>query len=511
MKNIVIINPNLAVQKSDMMTTGIVYMPIILASFAATLRSNGYACTVIDAFGSKPNQWWDEDGFIFRGITPAQISAIVPQNTKCLCLLAGAIASFSPLISILRHFRKTSSPIPILILENAQAVTAYSLRHVQKILCDEGADYIVTGDLEKNGLALLNALDNQNGKVEANKLEGIGYRRDDVDYFNPDETPLSDLDMLPFPAWDLFPLTNYWNLHYAHGPQSARKYLPLLTSRGCPYNCGFCVTTDTNHRKWRARSARNVVDEMEYWVHSAGVREFHVEDLNPTVNDDRTRQICEEIIGRRLDITWKICAGTKAETIKTVSTLELMAKSGCRYISISPESGSAKVMQSIGKVFDIEHSIMLIRAMSRLHIRSQACFILGYPGEDDHDRKQTGDLIDRFIKEGLDEIAVFIIAPLPGSKIFDSLSGYANMSQLTFSPSWREDYCKLSNCRMHLYRRFIAGKLMMHPFKIFRQIANFLTRRFETKMEMVPYRALHTFFIVNRIVGTRAVLRSGKV
>ena len=85
---------------------------------------------------------------------------------------------------------------------------------------------------------------------------------------------INDLDSLPIPAWELFPLHNYWKLKYAHGPLSANRYLPMLTSRGCPYACRFCVIPKTNNLKWRARSATHVVDEMEHWFKKLGIREF---------------------------------------------------------------------------------------------------------------------------------------------------------------------------------------------------------------------------------------------
>ena len=82
-----------------------------------------------------------------------------------------------------------------------------------------------------------------------------------------------------------------------------------------------------------------------------GVTEFHLEDVDPTVNENRTRDMCEAIINADLNITWKVCAGTKIETIRSLETIELMAKSGCNYISISPESGSKELMKKIEKPF----------------------------------------------------------------------------------------------------------------------------------------------------------------
>ncbi|MBU0461270.1 MAG: radical SAM protein, partial [Nanoarchaeota archaeon] len=92
-----------------------------------------------------------------------------------------------------------------------------------------------------------------------------------------------DLDKLEFTAWDLLPLANYWKLHYSHAPLSSKRYLPLLTSRGCPFGCRFCITSSANRGNWRSRSAKNVVDEIETFTKKFDVPEFHLEDLNPTV------------------------------------------------------------------------------------------------------------------------------------------------------------------------------------------------------------------------------------
>ena len=78
-----------------------------------------------------------------------------------------------------------------------------------------------------------------------------------------------NLDELPLPLWEKFPLNGYWDIGFAHAPVRKEKFLPILTSRGCPYRCTFCVAPEVNP-KWRSRSAKNIADEMEYfyWVTS---------------------------------------------------------------------------------------------------------------------------------------------------------------------------------------------------------------------------------------------------
>jgi len=232
------------------------------------------------------------------------------------------------------------------------------------------------------------------------------------------------------------------------------------------------------------------VDEIEYFNKTLGVAEFHLEDLDPTISDPRIRQICAEILLRGLKITWKIAAGTKVETMRNEETIDLMAQAGCRYISISPETGSPRLLKLMRKPFDLAHAVRLVRRMNQVNIRSQACFVLGYPGETEKDLQMTWDLVRDLTRVGVDEIALFIITPVPGSSISRQFSGYSSLSELNFSPTWRNDYVRLNRFRVRLYANFLWWKLRYHPLKLLRQPINFLSRRFETKMEMVPYRAL---------------------
>ncbi|MFN8390795.1 MAG: radical SAM protein [Bdellovibrionota bacterium] len=501
-QKIAFINPNLVLQKSDPFTTGVVYMPYSLAWFVSSARKAGFDCQVVDAFGEKPNQFWIDKHFVFRGLTPQEVAASV-TDASVIVLYAINLTYHMALVGIIRELKKQNPSRPIVVLENTQAVTAYSLRRVQEEFYKLGVDYVITGEAEQRGIQLLQGITEGRSTDDIRSIEGIGFRDGDSTHYTPPKTKIDDLDSLPFPAWDLFPIQNYWKLRYGHGPLSSSKYLPLLTSRGCPYPCRFCVIPETNDVRWRPRSAKNVVDEIEHFKNTYGVTEFHIEDVDPTVKDSRTQELCEEILRRNLKITWKICSGTKVETLKSEKTIELMARAGCRYISVSPESGSPRVLKLIKKPFDIEHAIELIGVMNRVGIRSQACFVLGFPGEEAEDRALTEKMVERLVRGGLDEIAIFIITPVPGSAIFDQFSGYDSYSDLHFSPTWRVDYEELNRFRLALYRKFMLWKLRYHPFRLLKQPFNFLSRHFETKMEMVPYRAFHTVLMMKGLCGNQ--------
>lgn len=484
--NITLINPNLVVQRNDPFTTGIVYMPVSLAYAASSLRTHGASVTVIDAFAEKPKQVCHEGAFSFYGLTGEEIIQRIPDPCQALFVYAINLTNHLATLNAIRQVKNAYPQIPVVVLENTQAVTAYSLRRVAEEFYAAGADFVLSGEADRRILSLVDGLAGKAPRENLRNIDGLGTRQ----FYNPPLGQIEDLDALPFPAWDLFPLSNYWTLRHSHGPFETGRYLPLLTSRGCPYPCKFCVVPETNARKWRARSAQNVVDEIELHSQKFGVREFHVEDLDPTISDKRTREICREILKRDLKITWKLAAGTKVESIQNEETIDLMAQAGCRYISISPETGSERLLKLMDKPFDLEHAVRIVKRMNETGIRSQACFVLGFPGETGEDRALTWNLAHDLTKVGVDEIALFIITPVPGSAIYPELTGYQNLSQLNFSPTWRPDYPELARFRLKLYRQFLLWKLRYHPKKILRQPFNFIQRRFETKMEMAPYRAL---------------------
>ena len=461
-------------------------MPIGLAYIASSLRKASIPVKVIDAFAEQPYQARHNDKFLILGLNYTEVMRRIPSDTKVVFVYAINLTNHLSTVGIVQAIKQDHKDLQIVVVENPHAVTAYSLQHVADVFYNAGADYILTGDGEHRAVRLVQSLMNNLPESDLVQLNGVGSRR----FYNMPVDDANDLDNLPFPAWDLFPLENYWSLRFAHGPQTTKRYLPLLTSRGCPYQCKFCVTAVISKQKWRSRSAQNVVDEIEYFINKYQVCEFHIEDVNPTVSDQRIRNICNEILKRKLHVIWKIAAGTKVETIKNEDTINLMAKAGCRYISVSPETGSSRLLKLMKKPFDLNHAVRLIKRMNQVGIRSQACFVIGFKGEKNTDLRMTRNLIKELTRVGVDEIALFIITPVPGSAIFQEFYGYKNLSELNFSPTWRTDYRMLSNFRLRLYTNFLFWKLCYHPLKVIRQFFNFVQRNFDTKMEMVVYRAL---------------------
>ncbi len=484
--HVTLISPNIVTQKGDYFSSGIPYMPVTLAYLTAYLREKKHEVHVIDAFGECPEKITLQDNYIIQGLTLPEILQRVQPNTQHVFLYAGQVVSHNTLLALIHTLRNQHPELPITIVENTQSVVAYALAYVAEDFLTAGATFLITGEAELRAQELL-----QGTSVE--KIDGLIFRKEKKTIHNKKKHYLSsaELDTLPFPAWDLFPVKNYWKLGYAHGPFTRKKYISILTSRGCGLLCNFCVVPETNEGKWRSRSAQNVVAEIQHWINTLGVREFHIQDLNPTTYKKRIQEIAQLILDKNLRITWKFVAGTKIETLDK-PTLDIAARAGCTYVSLSPESGSSHVLKLMRKSFVHDYGLELVRHMHTLGITTQACFVLGYPGETDEDILLSINYARDLARAGIDELALFIMTPIPGSTAYreQKLKDFVSLDQLTFTPTWRSDYAKLSRVRWTLYAKFFFWKLRYHPFKLLKQPFYLLSGRFNTKTEQAIYHAL---------------------
>lgn len=173
-----------------------------------------------------------------------------------------------------------------------------------KVLAETKADFAIKGEGEYALLELCRTLESWSKNYE--KIKGLIWRNGSSVTENEDRPLIRELDVLPFPDYEEFELKKY--LCYGE------KRLPIITSRGCPYQCIFCSVRLSMGNEFRARSPLNVVDEIEYWYRK-GWKNFDINDDCFTLDLNRAKKICDLIIKRRLQITYHLYNGIRADRI----------------------------------------------------------------------------------------------------------------------------------------------------------------------------------------------------
>ena len=482
--NFALISPRLAFQKGDMLGSGVPYWPVELATLAQHLLDLQHSVYVIDLFGSNPRNLEEREDHYLQGVpisSPKWRERL--ESAQVFVIYAISYMSHGEIRETIRWLKKQHPKTAILVLENSQAVTAYSVEEMAPQFFEVGADYVLCGEPYHNWKEIeqvleqgpesgspSNLLTPQKPRLEQKRITQKNHR-------------------YPIPAWNLFHLNGYWLLPYSHGPKTPR-FLPILTSRGCPYSCDFCVVPGTNNRLWRGNSPEDVVNEIIFLRDKYQVFDFQVEDLNPTVQHQRWERICELLIEKNVGIRFYFVSGTKAETVH-VDKVPLFAKAGCRYISISPESGSVELMKKIGKRFDQEHGLRLVRACHQNGIRTQACFLVGHPEETRQDFALTKNYLTQLLKSGLDETAIFIVSPFAGSRLHAQRKVEISDDKAlkSFSPKGRSDFEEVSHRRRQLIRTFFLWKVLVRG-DLFTQGVRGILGKPQTKMENLPWRFL---------------------
>ena len=231
------------------------------------------------------------------------------------------------------------------------------------------------------------------------------WRRDGEVAINADRPLIHDLDDLPLPRHDLLPLERY------RAPLVRGRYAFLVTSRGCPAGCRFCIKHVSYGRSIRFRSPENVLAEIEQLL-ALGVRSVHMYADCFTLNRDHVMGICQGIEERGLDLRWT--CNSRVDFVDP-EMLQAMARAGCWMISWGIESGDETMLRRMHKGITKDRVVQAVRWSQDAGIMNWGYFIIGLPGETGESIRRTID----FSKELPIDLALFhIAAPHPGTPFY---------------------------------------------------------------------------------------------
>lgn len=275
-------------------------------------------------------------------------------------------------------------------------------------------DYVVRGEGEETLLELCRRLEAEGKEFKPEEIAGLSWYDKDSDSIihNPERPAISDIGSLPYPARHLVDIKGYsCNLH-------GREYgTTILSSRGCPFNCSYCVVPNTNGALYRSRKPKSIVDEIESLVTEYGLDAFFFVDDNVTVETERMKQICDEIIKRGLKIGWW-CQSRADTLIKNEDMVEKMASSGCQQVFIGFETPNERILKAYNKSLTAEIGEQAVKLLKSYGIPTMGSFMMG---EIDETHKEIENTINYSRSLSIDYAQFSILTPFLGTALYEKV------------------------------------------------------------------------------------------
>jgi anaerobic magnesium-protoporphyrin IX monomethyl ester cyclase len=243
------------------------------------------------------------------------------------------------------------------------------------------------------------------GEIAPSQIRGLAWRDGDEIVINPDRPFIPSLDDLPIPLHELLPLDRQ------RMPMMKGPFTFIVTSRGCPAGCKFCIKHVSYQTSVRIRSPQLILEELNRLA-SLGIHHVHMYADLFTVNRDQVVELCQLILDSGLVVRWT--CNSRVDYVDE-EMLKLMGRAGCWYISWGIESASEEILKRIRKGYRKEQAFQALRWAKAAGIHNWGYFIIGLPGETEETIRET----IAYAKELPLDIALFhIAAPYPGTPFF---------------------------------------------------------------------------------------------
>src|ERR1035437_5175101 len=363
------------------------FMPLGLAYIAAVLEKEGYKVKVLDLLIQKKTEQeffkvideFKPDVAAFTAVTPVIKSAfkaaeiIKSRYENIITIIGGPHASALPDECLGNHF-----------------------------------DFVVSGEGEETIIDLLENIE------DPSRVRSIVFKKDGKIIRTQERPFISDLDSLPFPARHLFPPLSMYKGQEALG--SLNPVASILTSRGCPYACKFCFKAVFGN-KFRPRTAENILKEWMHLVNDLKAKEIAVVDDSFTTDISRVHDICDGIIKAKVKTRWSCPNGIRVD-LGGYEMLKKMKNAGCYRVALGIESGSQKILDSIGKKISLEQITDTVKNCRRVGIKTMGFYMLGNLEETEETMEET---IKFAVKTGTDYAQFLIAMPYPGTMLYEEI------------------------------------------------------------------------------------------
>lgn len=363
------------------------FLPLGLSYLAAVLEENQHEVKVLDFQITNPS--------------PQQLESELSKTNADIVGVTTSTLTYWPAVEVVRAAKKVlPNCLTVLGGPHVTALPDQTLSESSEV------DIVVRGEGERTMLELAKLAGNANAAT-LNEVDGITFRRNAQIIHTPDREFIENLDELPHPAYKFFPLNRY--------SMAGTNYLPIMTSRGCPFQCTFCLASKMCGTRFRTRSPPKVLDELEWLrdTHHADAIAFY--DDTFTVDKKRANEICDLIKQRKFDLPWD--CRTRVDQINK----EIMTKlknANCKLVHFGVESGSQVMLDAMKKRTTVEKNAWAINLAKEVGIGVAISVVVGYPGETPQMLQQTFDFI---YQTKPDFVYVCQAIPYPGTELLETL------------------------------------------------------------------------------------------
>jgi anaerobic magnesium-protoporphyrin IX monomethyl ester cyclase len=374
-------------------------VPLGLGYVAATLRIAGHSVDMLDINGYR----YSKD----------QVLAILDRKNPDFIMTGGLITVYNYLKWLTLELHERFPGIPVML--GGSVSTSIPDLALDTLPIDSAC----IGEGEITAVEVANAL--QSGK-DLLGIPGIYYRKDGKIIKNVPRAPIKDMDSIPFPAYDLFPMDIYVNnpVGYINKDkwgkgESVDEKIPKSTNinvtRGCPYKCKFCYH-DYLGPGYRHRTPQNILDEMNLLHNNYGVNYFLWADDESIINKRFVYDFCDLMMKSGSDYEFAVSGRVNLVDEHLLTTLK---SAGCTMVGYGIESGSQKMLDAMRKDVTVEQAKNAITLTKKIFGDADCSFLIGYPGETDKTIQETEEFC---MDLDLAPEVIFFATAYPGTELY---------------------------------------------------------------------------------------------
>ncbi len=372
--------------------------PIFLAYSAAQLQKAGHKVSYIDS--------------VIQDLDKGQTLAAAKDTAPEVIFMETTTPSIEADYDNLRALKDATGAVVIVGGPHATYFHRQVLEECAAI------DIVIRHEFDTKIVGIISNLDNLSG------ITGITYRNDDAINDNGDGELCQELDAIPFPDRERIPWQWYLEAWYSRQP-----FMNMMTARGCPYHCAFCLWPQSMYgHKQRLRSLDNVFEELHLLADKYGVQEVNIDDGTFTTKKKRVIEFCQRMRDQKLTLVWT-CNG-RVDNLDDEMLAEMKA-SGCKMIRLGVESGSQEVLDKIKKGLTLQQIEEGVRKVKKHGIQALGGFMFGFP----YDTRKTVEQTIQFAKKlSPDQVQFSINMCYPGTSLYD----YSKDNNLLLAKSFKE-------------------------------------------------------------------------